>query len=337
MARGARTTCGCASSPRRGEPVTDATSFAGYAALAAPLFALVLVGYVLVRGLGWPEVTGAALSRFVFAVALPALLFRTMVARSEQPPVDARLLIAFFGGCVAVFVIARLIAWRAFGLDGVAQSVFATGGIFSNNLLLGLPLAEATLGRRAVPAVALVLVFNSLILWTLSTASVAWARHGRLSARQFAETVRAVVTTPIVAAILAGTAFGTVGVRLPTGVDRPLGMLGSAATPLALVALGMGIAKYGVRESWRTSASITAVKLVVHPVVVWLLARLLGLPPLETQVVTLLASIGVGANVYLMAQEFRSLEGPIAASLVLSTSFAVLTTPAALALAASTP
>lgn len=307
-------------------------TFLHHVALASPLFVLVFIGYFLMRWSGWPKAMSESLSRFVFSVALPALLFRMMCDLSKLPPVDARLLIAFFGGCLIVFAIGRLIAWKVFALDGVAQSVFALGGVFSNNVLLGLPLAKIALGDAAVPSVALVLVFNALILWTLVTVSVEWARHGSFSLHGFAKTVRGVLTNPIVAAILSGTLFGLSGLPLPAFIDVPLTMTGQAAAPMALIALGMGLAEYGVREGWKISAAISAVKLIVQPLVVWLLARLLGLPPMETQVVVLLASIAVGANVYLMSRQFKALEGPVAGSLVLSTGLAALTTPLVLTL-----
>ena len=190
--------------------------------LSAPLFLLVLVGYGLARLGGWSREVGDALSRFVFGAALPAMLFHLMSGVSTLPPVDARLLLAFFGGCLAVFVIGRLVAWKAFGLDGVAQSVFALGGVFSNNVLLGLPIARLTLGEAAVPSVALVLVFNSLTLWTLVTVSVEWARHGEFSLQGFARTARGVLRNPIVAAILSGTAFGFTGLALQAILDTTL-------------------------------------------------------------------------------------------------------------------
>jgi predicted permease len=176
------------------------------------------------------------------------------------------------------------------------------------------------------------LVFNALTLWTLVTVSVEWARHGSFSLHGFAKTVRGVLTNPIVAGILAGTLFGLSGLVLPAFIDAPLAMAGQAAAPMALIALGMGLAEYGVREGWKISVAISAVKLVVQPLVVWLLARLLGLPPMETQVVVLLASTAVGANVYLMSRQFASLEGPVASSLVLSTGLAALSTPLVLTL-----
>ena len=307
-------------------------TFAHHVFLASPLFVLVFAGYVLMRFSGWPKSMSDNLTRFVFSVALPAMLFRLMSDFSKLPPVDARLLVAFFGSCLIVFVIGRLIAWKCFALDGVAQSVFALGGVFSNNVMLGLPLTKVTLGDAALPSVALVLVFNALILWTLVTLSVEWARHGNFSIYGFAKTVRSVLTNPIVAGILSGTLFGLTRLPVPALVDAPLALLGQAATPMALVALGMGLAEFGVRDGWKISMAISGVKLLVQPLVVWLLARLLGLPLLETQVVVLLASIAVGANVYIMSRQFKVLEGPVAGSLVLSTGLAGLTTPLVLTL-----
>lgn len=308
------------------------SNFFHHLALASPLFALVALGFGLMRWGGWPKSVSEAMTRYVFAVALPAMLFRLMSDFSKLPAVDARLLIAFFGSCLIVFGIGRLLAWRLFRLDGVAQSVFALGGVFSNNVLLGIPLAKATLGEAALPSVALVLVFNSLILWTLVTVSVEWARHGSFSVAGLAKTIKAVATNPIVASIVSGTLFGLAGLGVPALLDAPLAMLGSSAAPLSLVALGMGLAEYGIRAGWQQSAAICALKLLVQPFVVWLLARLLGLPRLETQVVVLLAALPVGANVYLMSRQFKTLEGPVAAALVITTALAAATAPLVLTL-----
>jgi malonate transporter len=308
------------------------TTFVHYVALAAPLFVLVFVGYALMRFSGWPRTMSESLSEFVFCVAMPALMFHLLSDFSKLPPVDARLLIAFFGGCIIVFVMARLIAWKAFALDGVAQSVFAMGGIFSNNLMLGLPLAKVTLGDAAIPSVALVLVFNSLTLWMLLTVSVEWARHGTVSVRGFANTLRAVLTNPLIIGILSGTLFGLTGLTLPPLIEVPLNMVGQATVPLSLIVMGMGLAEYRIRDGGKISAAICGIKLLLLPLVVWGLARLLGLPPMETRVVTLLSSIAIGANVYLMARQFKALEGPVASSQVLTTGLAALTTPLVLTL-----
>ena len=307
-------------------------AFFHHLGLSLPLFLLVLVGYAAMRLSGWPAVVSESLTRVVYSVAIPALLFRLLSQSASFPPVDSRLLIAFFGGCLIVFVIGRIIAWKLFALDGVSQSVFALGGIFSNCVMLGLPVAKVSFGDEAVPSVALVLVFNALTLWTLVTVSVEWARHGSLSIKGFGRTAKGVLTNPIIIGILSGTFFGLTGVSLPGFVDETLSMVAQSASPMALVALGMGLAEYGVRNGWRISVAVSIVKLIISPLVVWGLAWLIGLPKMETQVVVVLASMSVGVNVYMMSRQFKALEGPTASSLVLSTMLASVTTPLLLTL-----
>jgi len=305
-----------------------------YAQLCAPMFLIVGLGYVLTRAWRWPRRLSDALGQVVFTIALPALLFGLMSDLSRLPPVDWRVLLAFFGSCLLVFGAARVLAWRIFGLDGVSQSLFALAAIFSNNALLGIPLTKATLGDAAMPTVALVLVFNSLTLWTLVTVSVEWARHGSPTITGFGATLRGVLKNPLIIAILSGTFVGLMGWQLPPMIKAPLHWVGLGAAPLALFTLGMGLAEHGIQAHWRLSLSMTALKLGLQPLVVYLLARGLGLPPTETSAVVLLGSIAVGANVYLMSRHFKVLEGPVAASLVMSTAGSAVSTPLILALLA---
>jgi predicted permease len=197
------------------------------------------------------------------------------------------------------------------------------------------PLTQATLGERAMPAVSLVIVFNALILWTLVTVSVEWARHRRASLAGVAGTARDVLLNPLVGSIFAGAAFGYAGFSLPAFLDGALTMIAQAAVPLSLIALGMSLREYGVRDGWRASLAITAMKLAALPLAVYAIARLIDLPPLETQAITVLAAMPVGANVYLMSKAFRTLGGPVASSIVLSTALAALTAPMVIALTGS--
>lgn len=295
--------------------------------LSMPLFILIALGWMLVRWRKWPDSITEALNRVVFKIALPAMLFRLMSDFGQSPPVDARLLIAFFGSCLIVFVLGRVIASRLFKLDGISGSVFALGGIFSNNVMLGLPIATVMLGEKAIPSVALVLVFNGLILWTLATVSVEWVKHGALNLKGFGKTAVSVLKNPLIIAILSGTLFSLTGIPLPQMIDKTVSMLGTIAVPLALVALGMSLAAYKVKDGLKESYAICLLKLIVQPLVIWGLAVLLGLPPLESKVVVLLGSMSVGINVYLMSQQFNALTGPAATSMLLSTVFSAVTTP----------
>jgi malonate transporter and related proteins len=303
-----------------------------YFILSLPLFGIVVLGYLIAIGTGWPRRWTDLLSKLVFNIALPGLLFHLMSGVSRLPPVDARLLIAYFGGCLTVFAFGRWVAARLFQLDAVAQSVFALGGVFSNNVLLGLPIAKLTFGASAVPPVALVLVFNAFVLWSLVTICIEWARTGSFTVRSVSHTALRVLTNPIVAAILSGTLVGVLGFELPGPLDAALSLLGNIAAPGALLALGMSLAVYDVRQEWRQSLALCCIKLVVLPLCVWAIAAALDLPSLEAHVVVLLGSMAMGVNVYLVASQFQALQGTMATSLVLSTALAAFTTPLMLAL-----
>jgi hypothetical protein len=304
-----------------------AGSFLDLLGLTAPLFLLVFVGYALSRWGHWSKVVSDALTRFVFAVAVPAFLFRLMSDFSRLPAVDARLLIAYFGGGMLTFLVARVVGARVFRMDGAQQSIFGVGTIFSNLVLMGIPLAKVTLGDASLPSVSLVVVFNSLLLWTLVTVSIEWARNRDLSLAGIAKTARDVITNPVVAGILLGTGFGFTGVPLPRMLSETLGLMSQAAVPLSLIVLGMGLAEYGVSEGWRESVALAALKLAGFPLIVYGIARLIGLPLLETRSVVMLASLPVGANVYLMARQFGALEGPVASSMVITVAVAAVSTP----------
>jgi predicted permease len=172
-----------------------------------------------------------------------------------------------------------------------------------------------------------VVVFNSLILWTLVTVSVEWARNKDVSLRGFAATARGVALNPVVSSVLLGIAFSFTGLAMPGVVTDTLGLMSTAAVPMSLIVLGMGLAEYGVGEGVAPSIAVSFLKLVAAPLIVYAIARALALPVVETQAVVMLSSLPVGANVYIMARQFGALQAPVATSLVLTTALAALTTP----------
>jgi predicted permease len=250
-----------------------------------------------------------------------------MSGMGSMPPLNGGVLLAFFGGCFIIFALGRMLAARFFNLDSTAQSVFAMGGIFSNNVLLGLPMARITLGETALPAAALVIVFNAFTLWTLVSISIEWSKHGSFTVKGIGKMALGVITSPLVAGIVFGTLFSLSGLKMPSLVDRALDLLSSVAGPGALLILGMGLVQYGIRSGWQHSVAITTIKLIAFPLTVWALATLLGLHPIETKAIVLLASMSVGANVYLMSIQFKTMQSAIASGMVLSTAAAAVTTP----------
>ena len=268
----------------------------------------------------------------MFALALPAMLFQMMSHQSSLPAADGRILMAYFGSCLVVFVIGRAIAAWLFRLDGTSQSVFGLGGVFSNIVLTGLPIAKIALGTAAVPAVALLLVFNALILWTLVTRVGRMVPSWRFHCGGFCQhrLERAEKSDhPRDPGWFRGRQIGACGCR--RSLDSTLLAIGNVAAPAALLALGMALAAFPIKQQWASSLAVCALKLLLQPLVVWALAIALALPALELRAVVLVASMAIGVNVYLMSVQFQAIQGTIASSIVLSNVFAALTTPLLLA------
>lgn len=295
--------------------------------LSLPLFILIGVGYGLGRFSGWPISVNEGLNRLCFNVAIPCMLFNVMSGFYKTPPVNLGLLVAFFGGCFIVYAMGRIIARRFFNMDPVSSSVFALGGIFSNNVMLGIPIATLLLGPQTLPSVALVLIFNSLILWTLVTASVEWARSGHFSLQGVAKTLISVFKNPIIIGIISGMTWSLLHRPLPYVIEQPLGMIASMAVPLSLISLGMSLSRYSIQDGLRESYTVCLLKLVVQPLIIAVIALAIGLPAAEAKVVVLLGSMAVGINVYLMAQKFGVMQGATATSILFSTALSALTTP----------
>ncbi|WP_392564521.1 AEC family transporter [Orbus wheelerorum] len=297
-----------------------------------PLFILILLGFLLVKIFKWPKTITDGLTKFTFALAIPIMLFHIMSHFSEQPKADYRVLLAFFGGTLLVFIISRIIAAKIFKLDGATATMFSMGGIYSNNVFVGLPIIKALLGDKAVPSVALVVVFSALILWTLATISIEFAQVGKLSTIQIKKAVKNIFKNPVILGIFAGLIVNYIGIPLPNFISQSTKMVGDMAAPLSLIVLGMGIAEYKISEGWRLSSTICLLKLAILPFVIYWLAVLLNLPTLETYVVVLLGSMSIAINCYIMSRQFNLLQATIASSLLISTVLSSIVTPLILAI-----
>ena len=296
-----------------------------------PLFLLIALGFALTRWGRFPKSGSDGLAKFAFSVALPAMLFRLLsqMFKSENSA-DPMLLVAFFGACFIVFLAGHLFASRILKTGPVGASVFGTACVFSNNGLLGLPLAIVMLGEEYVPSVAAVLSINAMVLWTLASFSAELSqKSGSLSAAAFIHTAKIVFKNPLIASIFAGALWNLTRIELPYAVDEPLRLLGASATPLSLVVVGMGLAEYGLGNGLRTGMLVSFGKLCIQPVMVFLLTRLIGLGAIESIAVVFLGALPCGVNVYLMAKQFHAIEAEIANAMVITKLASAVTVPLA--------
>ncbi|MCF0253744.1 MAG: AEC family transporter [Duodenibacillus sp.] len=311
-------------------------TFLHHLALCAPLFSLVFIGWGLVKAGFFDASVSKALGKFVFKLLMPALLFKQLSKLSEMPPVDWRVLIAFFGACAALFIAGRLIGRRAFGLDSTGQVIMGMGAIFGNNVQLGIPIVQTSLGDASMPTISLLIAFNVLLLWSSATACVEFGRYGRdMDWGKFFKALLAIFRNPIVIGMMAGACWSFTGLALPQTAARTVDLVAGATTPCALLVVGMGLAEHSFGAALSKAGAITALKLAVQPMAVYALCLLLGLGRVQTHAATLLSALPVAINLYIMATQFESERGTASASIFVSTFISAFTVPLVLTLLAT--
>lgn len=295
--------------------------------IIVPVFGIVALGYGAARTGLFPHEATKGLSRFVFDYAIPAMLFRTMATTELPETIQWGFLISYFGGGYVAWIAGSLLSTFVFRARGAEPAIAGMTGAFSNTVMLGVPLVLTTYGDVATLPLFLIIAFHSWQLLSVVTVQAEIGIGAREEMRQLPVNVAmGLVKNPIIIALLVGVLTNLIGIELPKFVDTLTGTLGRAALPCAVFAMGASIAAYRIAGAVPQAAVGTALKLALHPILVWVLAtHVFTVEPLWRDVAVILASLPVGVNVYLMAQRYQAAVAQSATAILVSTGLSVLT------------
>ncbi len=292
---------------------------------AFPVFALVGCGVLAGRFRLINPGSSEALNRFVYAFALPALLF-VAVYRGSLPELLGSgafllgVILATFGTALVGFALSRFV-WRAARAESVMRGLNAS---FANTGYLGIPLVTVAYGERAgLPAVLATVATNivSFAAAIVCLELLANPRGGGVG-RALAGVARSPLIWPIGLAVL----LMALGIKVPLPVERFATLLAAAAGPCALFAIGLFVSQLSIAEGLRTSWPTTALKLLIHPLLMALLAfYVLPIDAFWAKVAVVCASLPLGATAFVLAQRYRMLEAETSTGAVLSTAASVVT------------
>jgi malonate transporter len=268
--------------------------------------AVILVGYIVGRTNILGDNARPVLSRIVFFVLSPCLLF-TVLAEADVHTLFSRLFaVSAISAIVAIlvfFVVAKLI-WRRSLADATVGAA-ASGYVNANNI--GLPVAVYVLGNAAYPAPVILLqliVLAPVILTILDVTTSGRASIGRILLQP--------VRNPLLIASVLGVLLAVTGVKLPDPVMAPFSLIGAAAVPVVLISFGMSLHGQRVFEAGSGRKDVvlaTALKLALMPVVAWMLGHFVfGIAGKDLFAVVALAALPTAQNVYNYAQRYASAE-----------------------------
>ena len=291
-----------------------------------PVFLLVLVGYLAVKRSLFDSDTIDALMRYAVKFAIPCLLFRAVSTLDLSAAYNWRSMISFYSAAFLCFSFATFIAWRVFNRRPGEAVAVGFVDLFSNLLLIGLPVITMTLGEDALPATYALISLHAPFCYFVGIVSMELLRaDGRALSETAVVVTRSIFSNSLMIGIGLGFLVNFSGVPLPDIAATSLDMIGKSALPIALVGLGGVLTRYSLTARIGEIGTVTAISLILHPLLALMFCMLLGVTGMDRTIVVLLASMSPGVNAYLFANMYGRAEGTAAATVLIATSFAVVT------------
>ena len=295
-----------------------------------PFFAVIGLGFAAGRTRFFSEDATAYLTKFVFYFALSAMLFGFAANLDLQAIFSWSFVGAYLGATIAVWALVLGVA-LARG-TGIEAAVFeAHTGVIGNVGFLGIPMLALLLGPGAVGPVLMVLAVDLIVFSTVLTLVITARREGRMRLAVLGVLALGLLKNPMIVSVVLGLGWGATGWALPVPVNEFLTLLGAAATPCALFAIGASLA--GRRaERVEVAVWLSFAKLVLHPGAVAIATLLFGVAPYPATVMIAAAALPVAGNVFILAQHYRVAPQRVSAAILISTAVSVLTVTAVLAM-----
>ena len=295
--------------------------------VAFPVFGIILCGF-LARYYNLMEPYGIrSLNNFVFLFALPALL----LIRVAEAPIDRlfdwRLVASYYSAVMIIFSTTVLLARFQEGVPLAPASLQGLCAVWSNSGHLGIPLTITAFGADALLPTVLVLTFDNIVVAPAVFALIEGDPERRGAQEAVISTVLVrLIRNPVIVAVVIGIALAMTDIPLPAPLLTFGELLGAGAAPCALFALGASLVGVPVAASGARLTLLSLLKLVAHPLLVWLmLAFVYPADPRAAAVLVMVAALPTGTSVFVFAQRYETNVVQISTVILASHLGAVLT------------
>lgn len=294
-------------------------------ALISPLIFVGFIGFLLAKKAWFSKAQVDALSKFTFNIAIPAFLFQQL-ATADLSTVDVTIYAAFYLPVLIIYGLAYAINYyfhQHLNHDLPASAVFGFGASYSNNVIVGMPVALMVLGEQVLPTIFLVVSLHSALLFGLT--SMLAVNISNFNWRVF---LKQTFYNPLLIAITCGFMVNLLAIQLPSVLNNSLLLLGKPAITLALFLLGASLAFYRIRSEIKFIISASALKLVLLPSLILLTSHLIfQLPTIVTMTLVILSASPTGVNAYLVAKQQAKHQETIAGTVVVTTLISIASIP----------
>lgn len=291
-----------------------------------PVFLVIGFGYLAVWRRWFSQAGVDGLMSFTQKFAIPCLLFTAISRLDLGQSFDWRLLLSFYVGASSGFALglfgARLIFGRSWE-DAVAIGFCC---LFSNSLLLGLPIMERAYGTEALAANFAIIAVHSPFCYGLGITVMEIVKaRGTAGPKVAVKVLRAMFSNTLIMGVAAGFVVNLSGVVLPSPVQQGFDLIARAALPAALFGLGGVLVQYRPEGDLRAILFVCLISLVVHPAITFGLGLGIGLPVEGVRSAVVTAAMAPGVNAYVFANIYGHAKRVAASSVLLSTALTIVT------------
>lgn len=291
--------------------------------VVAPVFALIALGYAAVRLRLYPREGVGGLIGFVNTFAAPTLLFRAMLTVDFGAAFIPAIIGPFYLGAVLMMVFGALTARKIFGRSPGESVAVGFAAMFTNTVLVGVPVIQRAYGDAAMPVVFSIIGLHAPVLMTGGMLYMELMRRdgGKVSVALL-QGMKTALTNPLLIGIGLGVAGNLAGVRLGGVLDDTTALLASSVMPVALFGLGGALNDYKLADNLSQATIMSGFKLIVHPLIAWIvMVPVLGVDPQIARYGVLLAAMPTGINAYIFSTYYnRSVD--VATNTILLSTFA---------------
>lgn len=292
-----------------------------------PVFGAIFAGYLITRLGILPKESSDYFNRIVYYLSFPALLF-VVVARTPADKIFYwPFVFAWTGGLAITFVLTALLSALLYRNRLGALGMRCMNTTCASTAFMGIPLVVAAFGKEAAVPAILSTTILAIVIVSATVLLIEIDRKSRIgSATILRDIGLSLAKNPLMIAVTAGAIVALSGIKLPSPVERFCDLVGAAAIPVSLLAIGLFISGQTVRENLGEIGLLSAVKLIVHPAVTWLLiAAFFPLDPLWRRSVILLAALPPASTCFVIAKRFDTYVAETSAMAVLCTVISLVT------------
>ena len=289
-----------------------------------PFFALIGLGYSAAITRFFSAEATAYLTKFVFYFALSAMLFRFSSDLSLSELYDPEFIFAYLSASLVIYLLATAVA--IFRKKSPSEAaVEAQCSVIGNVGFLGIPMLAILMGPEAVGIIMIILAIDLTVFGSLIVLIIVASKDKKLDIFIFYRVLIGLTKNPMIVSIICGLLWSASGWPLPGPINDFVIMLGSAATPGALFAIGASLAQK-TTERLEVAAWLSFCKLVLHPLAVCIAVfYIFKVEMYAATVMIAAASLPVAGNIFMVAHHYNVAPKRASAAIFLSTVFSILT------------